>query len=184
MARRVADLVNASEGRALVLFTSYATLNKTVDMLEAELETRHTVLVQGRATRNILLEEFRLDTSSVLFATTSFWEGVDIPGESLVMLVITRLPFEVPDDPRAEAILEGYRSKGRDPFNSYQLPLSVLRFRQGIGRLIRRDDDYGVIALLYSRIVKRAYGRLFLDSMPPAPVVFNLLEVQRFFEEH
>ncbi|MBA7598567.1 putative ATP-dependent DNA helicase YoaA [subsurface metagenome] len=184
MPQRVGELLKASEGRALVLFTSYATLNKTVEALEEEVSKKHTVLVQGRTTRNVLLDEFRFDTSSVLFATTSFWEGVDIPGESLVLLVITRLPFEVPDDPRAEAILEGYRSQGREPFTEYQLPLSVLRFRQGIGRLIRRDDDYGVIAVLDSRIVKRAYGRLFLDSMPPAPVVFNLLEVQRFFENH
>ncbi|GAH69399.1 unnamed protein product, partial [marine sediment metagenome] len=184
MPQRVGELLKVSEGRALVLFTSYATLNKTVEALEEEVSKKHTVLVQGRTTRNVLLDEFRFDTSSVLFATTSFWEGVDIPGESLVLLVITRLPFEVPDDPRAEAILEGYRSQGREPFTEYQLPLSVLRFRQGIGRLIRRDDDYGVIAVLDSRIVKRAYGRLFLDSMPPAPVVFNLFEVQRFFEDH
>lgn len=184
IAERVGALLKASEGRALVLFTSYATLNKAVGMLEDELCKNHTVLVQGRTTRNLLLDEFRFDTSSVLFATQSFWEGVDVPGESLVMLVITRLPFEVPDDPRAEAILEGYRSKGRDPFTEYQLPLSVLRFRQGIGRLIRRDDDYGVIAVLDSRIVKKAYGRLFLDSMPPAPVVFNLFEIQRFFQDH
>jgi ATP-dependent DNA helicase DinG len=107
-----------------------------------------------------------------------------VPGESLVLVIITRLPFEVPDDPRAEAIIETYRRDGKEPFTSYQLPLSVLRFRQGIGRLIRRDDDYGVIAVLDSRIVKKAYGKLFLDSMPPAPVVFNLLEVQRFFENH
>jgi ATP-dependent DNA helicase DinG len=184
MAARVGDLINVSNGRALVLFTSYATLNKTVDALEIGLGKKHTVLVQGRTTRNVLLEDFKLDTSSVLFATQSFWEGVDIPGESLVMLVITRLPFEVPDDPRAEAILEGYRARGREPFTEYQLPLSVLRFRQGIGRLIRRDADYGVIAVLDSRIVKKAYGKLFLDSMPPAPVAFNLFEVQKFFEEH
>ncbi len=184
MAERVDELIKTSHGRALVLFTSYATLNKTVAMLEEKLSNNHTVLVQGRATRNVLLEEFRFDTSSVLFATQSFWEGVDVPGESLVMLVITRLPFEVPDDPRAEAILEAYRRQGREPFTDYQLPLSVLRFRQGIGRLIRRDSDYGVIAVLDSRIVKKAYGRLFMDSLPPAPVVFNLLEVQRFFEEH
>jgi ATP-dependent DNA helicase DinG len=184
MAQRVGELIKASQGRALVLFTSYATLNKTVDMLEEELSKKHLVLVQGRATRNMLLDEFRFDTSSVLFATTSFWEGVDVPGESLVLVIITRLPFEVPDDPRAEAIIETYRRDGKEPFTEYQLPLSVLRFRQGIGRLIRRDDDYGVIAVLDSRIVKKAYGKLFLDSMPPAPVVFNLLEVQRFFEGH
>jgi ATP-dependent DNA helicase DinG len=184
MAARVGELIKASQGRALVLFTSYATLNRAVEKLEQGVGDNHTVLVQGRATRNALLDEFRFDTSSVLFATTSFWEGVDIPGESLVLLIITRLPFEVPDDPRAEAILESYRKEGREPFTEYQLPLSVLRFRQGIGRLIRRFDDYGVIAVLDSRIVKKAYGRLFLDSMPPAPVVFNLFEVQRFFEDH
>lgn len=184
MAERVGRLVKLSQGRALVLFTSYVTLNHTVEELEDEISVQHTVLVQGRTTRNLLLEEFKLDTSSVLFATTSFWEGVDIPGESLVMLIITRLPFEVPDDPRAEAILEGLRRQGHEPFTTYQLPLSVLRFRQGVGRLIRRDSDYGVIAVLDSRITGKAYGRLFLDSLPPAPVVFNLLEVQKFFENH
>jgi len=184
MPERVAQLIDASEGRALVLFTSYATLNETVEMLEEDLTEKHTVLVLGRTTRNQLLEEFRSDTSSVLFATQSFWEGVDIPGEALVLLIITRLPFEVPDDPRAEAILEEYRSKGQEPFTEYQLPISVLRFRQGIGRLIRRDADYGVIAVLDSRIVKKAYGRLFMESLPPAPVSYNLFEVQRFFEEH
>lgn len=184
MPERIAELIEASDGRALVLFTSYATLNKTVELLEEELSERYTVLVQGRSARNLLLDEFRLDTSSVLFATQSFWEGVDVPGEALVLLIITRLPFEVPDEPRAEAILEGFRAQGRDPFNAYQLPLSALRFRQGIGRLIRRDTDYGVIAILDSRIVKRAYGRLFMNSLPPAPVSFNLFEVQRFFENH
>lgn len=184
MTARVAELIKASRGRALVLFTSYATLNRTVGSLEEEVSKNHTVLVQGRSPRNALLEEFRFDTSSVLFATQSFWEGVDVPGEALVLVVITRLPFEVPDDPRAEAILESYRSQGREPFTEYQLPLSALRFRQGIGRLIRRDSDYGVIAVLDSRIVKKAYGKLFMDSLPPAPVVFNLLEVQRFFESH
>jgi ATP-dependent DNA helicase DinG len=184
MTGRVGELIKASQGRALVLFTSYSTLNHAVEKLEEKVENDHTVLVQGRTTRNVLLDEFRFDTSSVLFATTSFWEGVDIPGESLVLVIITRLPFEVPDDPRAEAILESYRRQGREPFTEYQLPLSVLRFRQGIGRLIRRFDDYGVIAVLDSRIVRKAYGKLFLDSMPPAPVVFNLLEVQQFFERH
>ena len=184
MTERVGELIKASQGRALVLFTSYATLNHTVEKLEERVRDDHTVLVQGRTTRNVLLDEFRFDTSSVLFATTSFWEGVDIPGESLVLVIITRLPFEVPDDPRAEAILESYRRQGKEPFTEYQLPLSVLRFRQGIGRLIRRFDDYGVIAVLDSRIVRKAYGKLFLDSMPPAPVVLNLLEVQKFFEDH
>lgn len=184
MSARVAELIKASRGRALVLFTSYATLNRTVTALEETVARNHTVLVQGRSPRSLLLDEFRLDTSSVLFATQSFWEGVDVPGEALVLVVITRLPFEVPDDPRAEAIIETLRKQGREPFTEYQLPLSVLRFRQGIGRLIRRDSDYGVIAVLDSRIVKKAYGKLFLDSLPPAPVVFNLLEVQRFFESH
>ncbi len=183
MTQRVGELVKASSGRALILFTSYSTLNRTVSALEEEVGKNHKVFVQGRAPRNVLLDEFRFDTSSVLFATQSFWEGVDVPGESLVLVVITRLPFEVPDDPRAEAILEEYRKKGREPFSEYQLPLSVLRFRQGIGRLIRRDTDYGVIAVLDSRIVKKAYGKLFMESLPPSPVAFNLYEVQRFFED-
>lgn len=184
MTQRVGELIKASHGRALILFTSYSTLNRVVSVLEPEVEKNHKVFVQGRAPRNVLLDEFRFDTSSVLFATQSFWEGVDVPGESLVLVAITRLPFEVPDDPRAEAILEEYRKKGREPFSEYQLPLSVLRFRQGIGRLIRRDTDYGVIAVLDSRIIKKAYGKLFMESLPPAPVAFNMFEVQRFFEDH
>ncbi|NLI98720.1 ATP-dependent DNA helicase [bacterium] len=184
MSSRLLDLIKTSSGRALVLFTSYSTLNACVEKLEAEISRHHKLLVQGRAPRNSILEEFKFDTSSVLFATQSFWEGIDVPGDSLVLVVITRLPFEVPDDPRAEAILEEYRKKGREPFSEYQLPLSVLRFRQGSGRLIRRKSDYGVIAILDSRIVKKVYGKLFMNSLPPAPVAFNLFEVQRFFDDH
>ena len=129
--------------------------------------TGFTVLCQGEEPLPLLLERFRTDTHSVLLATQSFWQGVDIPGDALSCLVIARLPFEVPDDPRLSAIAENLRRAGIHPFPAYQLPTAALRFRQGLGRLIRSRTDRGVVCVLDRRLVTRSYGHTFLRSLPP-----------------
>jgi ATP-dependent DNA helicase DinG len=162
-ARRIEEILHLSKGRALVLFTSYDLLNRVFELMKTD---KYRLLRQGDASTFELLNEFKQDVSSVLFATQSFWEGIDVPGEALSCLIITRLPFEVPDDPRLEGIAEALRDQGREPFTDYQLPQAVLRFRQGFGRLIRNQTDRGVVCVLDKRIIQRAYGRSFLSSLP------------------
>jgi ATP-dependent DNA helicase DinG len=123
--------------------------------------------VQGAGTgRDLLLEEFRRDVRSVLFGLDSFWYGVDVPGEALEHVIIVRLPFPVPTHPATEARLEAIESRGGNPFRDYMLPEAVLKLRQGTGRLIRSASDRGVVTILDSRILKKSYGRIFLDSLP------------------
>jgi len=162
-ARRIEEILHLSKGRALVLFTSYDLLNRVFELMKPD---QYRLLRQGDASTFELLNEFKQDVSSVLFATQSFWEGIDVPGEALSCLIITRLPFEVPDDPRLEGIAEALRNQGREPFTDYQLPQAVLRFRQGFGRLIRNRTDKGVVCVLDKRIIQRPYGRVFLNSLP------------------
>ena len=176
--RRVVDL---SRGRALVLFTSYEMMNAVFNLMP---DTGYTCLCQGDASTARLLEQFRNDTHSILFATQSFWQGVDVPGESLSCLIICRLPFEVPDDPRLEAIAERMKAEGLSPFSHYQVPTAVLRFRQGFGRLIRTARDRGVVCVLDRRIVTRPYGRLFLNSLPSGLRITSRPEhVASFFDD-
>ena len=130
-----------------------------------------TLLCQGEHPRHRLLEKFRDDTTSVLLATASFWEGVDVPGESLSNLIITRLPFSVPDEPVIQARMEDLRRQGKNPFYSFQVPQAVLRFKQGFGRLIRNQNDRGVILVLDKRITTKRYGRWFIESLPACPTL-------------
>ncbi len=123
------------------------------------------VMIQGDAPRGALLAEFRDDVSSVLFATASFWEGVDVPGEALSLVIIDKLPFDRPNDPLIEAKLEYLRDRDQNPFYRYQLPRAVIMLRQGLGRLIRSQSDRGVLAVLDSRIRHKQYGRVFLKSL-------------------
>ncbi len=162
------DLCRATEGRALILFTSHSALRRTYQALEPELEAAGiTVLGQGiDGGRRALLRRFVEEERTVLLGTSSFWEGVDVVGEDLSVLVITRLPFRVPDDPVFEARSEQYEN----PFLEYALPQSILRFKQGFGRLIRSKTDRGVVAILDSRVLTKSYGRAFLDSLPPCTV--------------
>lgn len=158
-------LCRASGGRALVLFTSYAQLKRTAQAITAPL-AKHDIVVfeQGEGTSaNMLLESFKTTERAVLLGTRSFWEGVDVPGEALSVLVIVKLPFAVPTDPLVAARSELYE----DPFHEYHLPDAVLRFRQGFGRLIRTASDRGVVVILDRRVLTKAYGRAFIESLPP-----------------
>jgi ATP-dependent DNA helicase DinG len=179
-AKRALELCRASRGRALVLFTSFRNLRIAEEHLRAD--GTFPVLVQGERPRHVLLSELRSNIGSVLLATQSFWEGVDVPGEALSLVVIDRLPFAVPDDPLTAARIARIREEGGDPFGSYQLPRAALALKQGFGRLIRTRRDRGVVALLDGRILRRDYGSLLLGSLPPDCPRTELLEdVTDFF---
>jgi ATP-dependent DNA helicase DinG len=181
LADEVAALLRLSRGRALVLTSSYRALDELADRLEGRVS--YPVLRQGDAPRERLLERFRGEVDSVLLATSTFWQGVDIRGDSLSLLVIDKLPFAAPSDPLVEARCERITADGGDWFAQYALPAAVLQLRQGFGRLIRGRDDRGVVALLDSRLRTRAYGRRFLGALPACEVVSELDAVERFFGE-
>jgi ATP-dependent DNA helicase DinG len=155
-------------GGSLVLFTSHSDLRRVADILEQPLrEAGRPVYVQGRDfSRTEMTAQFRTARNGVLFGTDSFWTGVDIPGPALSQVVITRLPFEVPTHPVAEARAEWVRANGGNPFAELNLPEALIKFRQGVGRLIRRHDDCGLITILDSRILFKTYGRQFLECLP------------------
>jgi ATP-dependent DNA helicase DinG len=163
----IAEVLAISEGRALVLFTSYAMLNETFNAIQPALSEKGIcIFKQGDDDRNRLLVRFREDTASVLFATHSFWEGVDTPGEALQMLILCRIPFKVPTDPILLARTQAIESRGGNPFLELSLPDAAIKLKQGFGRLMRRGSDWGVVLILDSRIVKKAYGIHLLDSLP------------------
>jgi ATP-dependent DNA helicase DinG len=166
LAAAVEHLVRASRGRAFVLFTSYALLRYVASRLAALCEEEGwPLLVQGEHGRTQMLSTFR-NGNSVLLGTDSFWEGVDVPGPALSCVILTRLPFRVPNEPVLEARMEALRDQGLDPFYNYALPEAVLRFKQGFGRLIRHRDDRGVVVVCDRRILQKGYGRYFLTSLP------------------
>jgi ATP-dependent DNA helicase DinG len=179
LADEVVALCNLSAGRALVLTSSYRALDELVDRARPRIP--YPVLVQGEAPRERLLEQFRDDVDSVLFATATFWQGVDVAGESLSLLIVDKLPFAAPGDPLVEARCERITGDGGDWFADYALPAAVLQLRQGFGRLIRGHADEGVVAILDSRLRTRSYGRRFLEALPPAPVVAERAAVAAFF---
>ena len=167
LGRYLVAVLRASRGRALVLFTSYAMLDRSFRQVQEPLAAEGiTVLRQGDDDRHRLLDRFRGDTASVLLATDSFWEGIDAPGEALSLVVICRLPFSVPSHPVAAAQMARVADSGADPFFSLTLPRAVMRVRQGFGRLIRRHDDRGVVLFLDVRLARKGYGSAFLQSLP------------------
>jgi ATP-dependent DNA helicase DinG len=176
---RVLEILHISRGRALVLFTSFRAMEAMADFLDGRLD--YPVLVQGRASRQNLLKTFSDTTDSVLLAVASFWEGVDVPGESLSCVIIDKLPFEVPTDPVLMARIQIISDNGGKPFFDFQVPRAILSLRQGVGRLMRAASDRGVIAIMDVRLFSKGYGRTFLKSLPPSPVVRYLDDLTGFF---
>jgi ATP-dependent DNA helicase DinG len=176
----IKKILEYSGGGALVLCTSYKMLSAFKAALRVE-ATPYTLFVQGDAPRARLLKEFREEEDAVLIGTGTFWEGVDVPGESLRCVIIDKLPFASPSDPVTSARIRAIEQRGEDPFFSYQVPEAVLSLRQGVGRLLRRGDDYGVVALLDSRIVKQGYGKRFRTSLPPMKWTRDRADVADFF---
>ena len=141
------------------------------------------LLLQGTAPRTALLERFRETPHAVLFATASFWQGVDVQGPQLSCVIIDRLPFAVPTDPVVKARIQALTDDGHNAFADYQVPEAIISLKQGFGRLIRARSDRGLLAILDNRILKKQYGRLFLESLPPYRVTSDLAEARRFLDE-
>jgi ATP-dependent DNA helicase DinG len=180
VAREAIELLTRSRGRAFVLFTSYAVLRDVQALLELS-GLPFPILVQGEAPRSLLIEQFRETPNAVLLGTSSFWQGVDVVGEALSCVIVDKLPFASPGDPITAARIDAITASGGDAFGTYQVPLAILTLQQGLGRLIRHRTDRGVLAVLDPRVKTMAYGRRFLDSLPPAPVTHDLNAVARFF---
>ncbi|GAB4241643.1 MAG: ATP-dependent DNA helicase [Deltaproteobacteria bacterium] len=178
-AEETREILSCSGGGALVLCTSYRTLSALTDALRGTLP--FPLFTQGDAPRGHLLRAFREGEDTVLIGTGTFWEGVDVPGASLRCVIIDKLPFASPSDPVTSARIRALRDRGVDPFAEYQLPEAVLSLRQGVGRLLRRGDDYGVVALLDRRVSTRGYGGMFRANLPPARWVDDRGEVAAFF---
>jgi len=175
----VRPVLDASKGRAFLLFTSHRALREAATLLEGG---PWPLFVQGTAPRLQLIEQFRASGNGVLLGAASFWEGVDVAGDALSVVVIDKLPFAAPDDPVLEARLEAVRRRGGNPFLAEQVPAAAIALKQGVGRLIRRHDDRGVLVLCDPRLVTKPYGRVFLASLPPLTRTTSLAEVQAFFE--
>jgi len=182
MTDEMETLIRAAHGRAFVLFTSWQALNQIGPELARRLPWN--VLIQGESgSRDAILETFRNDTHSVLCGTRSFWEGVDVPGEALSLVIIDKMPFAPPNDPLLQARIRRCEEQGGNGFGDIQLPEAIATLRQGAGRLIRSVHDRGVMALLDSRLYVKGYGREVARNLPPAPIKDDLSEVRWFFEE-
>jgi ATP-dependent DNA helicase DinG len=179
VADEVIEILRRTEGRAFVLFTSYAALRAVEARVAVALP--YPLLVQGTAPRGLLLERFKSTANAVLLATSSFWQGVDVVGDALSCVIIDKLPFASPGDPITAARIEAINAHGGDAFQQYQVPVAILTLLQGLGRLLRHRTDRGVLAILDPRLQNMGYGRRFLAAMPPAPITRNLADIERFF---
>lgn len=178
-AEAVEPVLHASGGRAFVLFTSFRGMHETFKRLEGRLS--FPLLMQGQAPRSELLRQFRALDQPVLFGTSSFWQGVDVPGDALSCVIIDKLPFESPGDPLLAARLRFLEQNGENPFMDYQVPQAVLALKQGVGRLIRGEQDRGVVMIADGRLMDKPYGRIFARSLPPFPVARSFDAVSAFF---
>ncbi|MGR9072946.1 MAG: ATP-dependent DNA helicase [Gammaproteobacteria bacterium] len=174
-------VIRASRGRAFFLFTSHRALQEAARLLEKKID--FPLLVQGTLPKSVLLDKFKQLGNAVLLGTASFWEGVDVRGEALSCVIIDKLPFASPGDPVLKARLSAMEQQGRNPFLEHQLPEAVIALRQGVGRLIRDASDYGVLVVCDPRLLKRSYGRVFLDSVPPMTRTRNIEDVRTFFNK-
>ena len=177
-AEEIVRLLELSQGRAFCLFTSYSQMNDLFERVRNRVE--FPLFLQGTAPRSALLERFKNTPGAVLFATSSFWQGVDVPGDQLSCVIVDRLPFAVPSDPIVAARVRVLQEEGRNPFSEFQVPAAVLALKQGFGRLIRAKTDRGVLALLDTRISRMPYGKIFLGSLPPYRTTQDLTAVRDF----
>jgi ATP-dependent DNA helicase DinG len=180
-AQEIVRLLEISRGRAFCLFTSYSQMNDLYERVRARV--RFPLLIQGSAPRTALLEKFRTTEGAVLFATSSFWQGVDVRGEQLSCVIVDRLPFAVPSDPIVAARVKALQEDGRNAFAEYQVPEAVLALKQGFGRLIRSRTDRGILAILDNRIQRMQYGKIFLESLPAYATTRDIAAVERFMQK-
>ena len=172
-------VLRASRGRAFFLFTSYRALNQAAELLQSRIP--YPLLIQGTQPKSILIDQFKSHGNAILLGTASFWEGVDVRGEALSCVIIDKLPFASPSDPVLKARLDNLRRRGENAFEQFQLPSAVIALKQGVGRLIRDRSDRGVFMLCDRRLLKRSYGQVFLDSLPPMRRTRSIDEVDAFF---
>jgi ATP-dependent DNA helicase DinG len=178
-AGEIVKILNASRGRAFVLCTSYSQMEALREMVEFKID--FPILMQGEGSRSGILDKFRSTPNAVLFATSSFWQGVDVRGEALSCVIIDKLPFAVPSDPVIGARQRYIDSHGGNSFNSYSVPAAIINLKQGLGRLIRSATDRGVLSILDPRIVTKGYGQQFRKSLPPSRVTRKIEDVESFF---
>ena len=181
-AEEVIKIVNATQGRAFVLSTSFAGMNEMFERVASQID--YPCLVQGSATKSELLKKFRVTPNAVLFATSSFWQGVDVRGEQLSCVIIDKLPFAVPSDPIVAARQRHIEEAGGSSFYEYSVPQAIISLKQGLGRLIRSTTDRGVLAVLDPRLRTKMYGQQFLKSLPPCRITSNVAELEAVFETH
>lgn len=179
-AHEIGKILEHSRGRAFVLFTSYQQMRQVYDRVSGQLD--YPTLLQGAAPSRALLDQFRSTPHCVLFATSSFWQGVDVQGDQLSCVIIDKLPFAVPSDPVVDARVRAIQEDGGNPFYEFQVPEAAIALKQGFGRLIRGKTDRGVLVLLDNRITKQRYGQVFFDSLPDYGFTMNIEDVERFFD--
>lgn len=176
---RSMPLLKASRGNAFMLFTSHKALNQAAELMK---DSAFTILVQGAAAKRELLKQFQASKNCVLLGTQSFWEGVDVKGQGLRLVIIDKLPFASPADPLVRARSKALEEAGENPFMVYQIPQAILNLKQGVGRLIRGEQDCGVVVLMDPRVKSKAYGKSFLKSLPPMTISEDEIQIKQFLE--